>query len=333
MFTLGAHVEVLGIEGKPTTTSQDAWLKRLNVRHQAGKTWQSTSDVENPRLYGTIPTDRDVFCWNTVMAARYQAYSSEQGHCVVSCDTLRWDVRGLVWQLVRGRGGLYPFGYFATGTAADGLRAFPMGPQRVLNPIHRRGLMGLSLKIQQKLLRPYPYLPIGWRWPFHGSRTLKSDQPSWHVVSCKAPLQRCPALPWVKLQILQDPLSSDSLQAWSQERGQRNQCLDWAVFKADSFKANLDQFGLHPWFVETFWSYSIHHSGSTIPFLIRKYVFNATKQMSNGCLFPYVTLRVTLVFHSCHSKIVTVSPSIPQHPRHLCMWRFCDFIHFHSSVR
>ena len=187
--------------------------------------------------------------------------------------------------------------------------------------------MGLSLKIQQKLLRSYPYLQIGWRWPFHGSRTLKSDQPSWHVVSCKAPLQRCPALPWVKLQILQDPLSSDSLQAWSQERGQRNQCLDWAVFKADSFKANLDQFGLHSWFVETFWSYSIHHSGSTIPFLIRKYVFfNATKQIGNGCLFPYVTLRVTLVFHSCHSKIVTVSPSIPQHPRHLCMWRFCDFI-------
>lgn len=25
-------------------------------------------------------------------------------------------------------------------------------------------------------------------------------------------------------------------------------------------------------------------------------------------------------------KNVTVSPSIPQHPRHLCMWRFCDFI-------
>ena len=73
-----------------------------------------------------------------VMAARYQAYSSEQGHCVVSCD-----MRGLVWQLVRGRAGLYPFGYFATGTAADGLRAFPMGPQRVLNPIHR-GWWGLA---------------------------------------------------------------------------------------------------------------------------------------------------------------------------------------------
>ena len=38
-------------------------------------------------LYGTIPNDRDVFSWNTVMAARYQAYFLRTGSL---CRVLRY---------------------------------------------------------------------------------------------------------------------------------------------------------------------------------------------------------------------------------------------------
>ena len=60
-----ANVEVLGIEGK-TNHYISGRLAEAFECSASGKTWQWTSGVENPRLYGTIPNDRDVFSWNTV---------------------------------------------------------------------------------------------------------------------------------------------------------------------------------------------------------------------------------------------------------------------------